>query len=46
MPQDGIEGVCKVVIGYTQPNRWKIPSANPNGEWFQSGGGSLGSAVV
>ena len=43
MPQGGMEGVCRVVIGCAQPDRWKITSANPNAEWFLSGGGSLGS---
>ena len=43
MPQGGMEGVCRVVIGCTQPNRWKITSTDPNAEWFLSGGGFLGS---
>ena len=40
---DGIEGVCRVVIGCAQPNGWKITSADPNAKWFLSVGGSLGS---
>ena len=46
MPQGGMEGVCRVVSGCTQPDGWKITSADPNGEQFLSGGGSLGSEVV
>ena len=38
--------VCRVVNGCTQPDGWKVTSADPNGEWFLSGGGSLGSGVV
>ena len=45
MPQDGIEGVCRVVIGCAQPDWWKIPSVDPNVEWFLSRGGSLGSHI-
>ena len=39
----GMEGVCRVVIGCTQPDRCKITSVDPNVEWFLSGAGSLGS---
>ena len=34
IPKGGMGCVCRVVIGCTQPNRWKITSANPNGNWF------------
>ena len=34
IPQGGMEGVCRVVIHFTQPDGWKITSANPNGDWF------------
>ena len=40
MPQGGMEGVCRVVIGCAQPNGWKTTSIDPNVEWFLSGGGS------
>ena len=46
MPHGGMEGVCRVVIGCTQPDGWKITSANLNGEWFLSGGGSFRVGVV
>ena len=39
----GMEGECRVIIGLTQPDGWKITSTNPNAEWFLSGGGSLQS---
>ena len=29
MPQGGMEGECRAVIGCTQPDGWKITSANP-----------------
>ena len=45
MPQDGMKGVCRVVIGCVQPNRWKIISGDPKVEWFLSGGGLLGSHI-
>ena len=45
MPWDGIEGVCRVVVGCAQPNGWKITSVDLNVEWFLSGGGSLGSHI-
>ena len=45
MPQGGMEGCCKVVTDCAQPDRWKIASADPNAEWFLSGGGSLGSHI-
>ena len=32
--QGGMEGVCRVVVGCTQPDGWKITSANPIGDWF------------
>ena len=38
MPQGGMEGVCRVAIGCAQTDRWKITSANPNANWFLSGG--------
>ena len=43
MPQGGMEGVCRVVIGCAQSDGWKITSANPDVEWILSGGDSLGS---
>ena len=43
MPWGGMEDVCRVVVGCTQPDGWKITSADPNAEWFLSRGGSLGS---
>ena len=33
MPWDGMEGVCRVVVGCAQPERWKITSADQNGDW-------------
>ena len=41
MPQVGMEGMCRVVIGYAQPDGWKITSADPNAGWFLSRGGFL-----
>ena len=46
MPQGGMEGMYRVANGCTQPDGRKVSSADPNGEWFLSGGGSLGSGVV
>ena len=46
LPWDGMEGVCRVVIGCAQPDRWKITSVDPNVEQFLSGDGSLGSHKV
>ena len=34
-------GLCRVVIGCTQPDGWKITSANPNGDWFTEWRGFL-----
>ena len=34
MPWGGMEGVCRMIIGCTQPNGWKITSASPNGDQF------------
>ena len=34
MSQDGMEGVCRVVVVCTQPDRWKITIANPNEDGF------------
>ena len=45
MPQDGMEGVCRVVIGCAQPNGWKITSVDPNVEQFLGRGGSFGSHI-
>ena len=45
MPWGGMEGVCRVVVGCAQPDRWKITSVDPNVEWFLSKGGSLGSHI-
>ena len=46
MPLGGMESLCRVVVGSTPPNGWKITSADQNVEQFLIAGGSLVSRVV
>ena len=34
IPWGGMEDVCRVVVGYPQPDGWKTASTDPNGDQF------------